>query len=151
MTRHLLFLFIIILLLMSGCNGNSTLSEPSQVTAMAADSMVSPAIKGVPSSSMPTTAQSTPNVAISSASTSPTKPSVPTKSDSIIGDTLKDQSFQVINENFGDFEFITTEEKVNDKNRPHFYFKKGDSVAELKYDQNRQSLSITSLQSHSGM
>lgn len=101
---------------------------------MATDSMVLPAVKGIPSSSTPTTAQSKPNMTISSASTSPTKPSVPTKSDSIIGDTLKDQSFQVNNENFGEFEFITTEEKVNGKNRPHFYFKKGDSVAELKYE-----------------
>jgi len=47
---------------------------------------------------------------------------------------VKDQSFQVHFENFGESEFITTEELVNGKERPHFYFKNGDSVTELMYE-----------------
>lgn len=119
---------------MSGCNGNSTPSERSPTTKTTADSEVPPVIKGVPSSSTPTTAQSTSNASVSSANPTLTNQSVPKKSESIIGDILKDQSFQVNFENFGESEFISTEEKVNGKKRPHFYFKKGDSVTELKYE-----------------
>ncbi|MBH0330964.1 hypothetical protein ABH14_14310 [Brevibacillus brevis] len=86
---------------------------------------------------MATTVQSTSNATVSSANPSPT-PSVQKKSDPIIGDSLKDQSFQVNFENFGESEFITTIEKVNGK-RPHFYFKKGDSVTELKYEPESES------------
>jgi hypothetical protein len=132
LTRHLIFLFIINLLLISGCNSKSTPSEASPASATTDDSIVTPAVKGEPSPATPNTAQSTPNA--TSASPSPTNPSVPKRSDSIKGDTLKDQSFQVNIENFGESEFITTEEIVDGKNRPHFYFKKGDSVAELKYE-----------------
>ncbi|WP_134704394.1 hypothetical protein [Ammoniphilus sp. YIM 78166] len=99
MTRHVLFL-LSILLLISGCNGDNTPSEPAS----------------------------------SSAYSTPTNPSVPKKSDSIIGDILRDQSFQVHFENFGESEFITSEEKINGKNRPHFYYKSGDTVTELKYE-----------------
>lgn len=105
---------------MSGCNGNSPPPEPSSIAAMAANSMVSPVVEGMPSSSTHTTAQSTSNATISSANPAPTNPTVPMKTDSIVGDTLKDQSFQVHFENFGESEFIATEEKGNGKNRPHF-------------------------------
>lgn len=132
MTRHsFLYLFSIILLLMSGCNGHSTPSE-SSTTKATAESEVPSVVREVPLSSMSTTGQSTLNATVSSATLSPT-PSVQKKSDPIIGDSLKDHSFQVNFENFGESEFISTAEKANGK-RPHFYFKKGDSVTELKYE-----------------
>ena len=133
MTRHRHFLFFFsIILLISGCNGDHTPTEPSPTAKITVDSKVPPIVNGAPSSS-PTTAQSTPDEDVSSAN--PTlKMSTPQKSDSIIGDILKEQSFYVTFENLGESEFITTEEKIDGKKLPHFYFKRGDMVTELKYE-----------------
>lgn len=57
-----------------------------------------------------------------------------TTSDSIIGDALKDQSFHVNFESLGDSEFITTIEKKNGNDQPHFYIKNENSMSELKYE-----------------
>ncbi|MDQ0874608.1 hypothetical protein QFZ77_003267 [Paenibacillus sp. V4I3] len=132
MNRQLLFLFAFTLLPITGCKGNSTPSEPSQASATVADSMVSPTVNGVHSSPNPTTVKETSNTTSYSANS--TTPSVPRKLDAIIGDILKDQTFHVNFDNFGESDFISTEEKINGKNRPHFYFKNRDSVAELKFD-----------------
>ncbi|MBP1932769.1 hypothetical protein [Ammoniphilus resinae] len=132
MTRYFLFLFSIILVI-SGCNNENTPSQPSTTDKTTVESKVLPHVNVVPSSS-PTTAQSTSNAAVSSADVTPTNPSIPKNSDPIIGDILNDQSFQTVFEDLGESEFITSEEKIKGKKQPHFYFKKGDTVTELKYE-----------------
>ncbi|KRE44268.1 hypothetical protein [Paenibacillus sp. Soil724D2] len=134
MTKYIQLLFVVILLFISGCNSSTTSSEATPTNVSSADSTVSPEVKSVPPSSSPPTELAAPTSTLSSASPSKMTPSVPQKIDSIIGEPLKDQSFQVNFENFGESEFITTKENVKGKNRPHLYFKSGESVAELKHE-----------------
>jgi hypothetical protein len=74
----------------------------------------------------------------SSPSMSPdVSPLTPETSDTMIGESLKDQSFHVDFDYFKGSEFITTIEdvdKVNGIDRPHFYIKTGGKMSELKYE-----------------
>ncbi|WP_040951700.1 hypothetical protein [Gorillibacterium massiliense] len=109
MKKQFLFLFVLFLFI-SGCKGGNTSHTPSSTT------------------------QATPTTTLSSAIPTQTAPRISQKSDAILGEILKDQSFQVNFENLGESEFISTQEKTDGEIRLHFYVKKGDSVAELKYE-----------------
>jgi hypothetical protein len=116
LTRYSLLLTILIVLVFSGCNGSTTVSNPSPVINI-------------------TTAESPETASIQEAPVSTTPPasaSIPAKSDLIIGDPLKEQSFEISFESLGESRFITTEEKVGGMKRPHFYIVNGETVKELQ-------------------
>jgi hypothetical protein len=127
LSKHLLFLIMIILFIISGCTDPSTPPEPSPAAVPTSTVLPSP-----PTSVRATTEPAT-SLAPSSASSSGTDAPIPVKPDPILGEKRKEHSFKVSFENLGELEFITTEEKIDSRMRPHFYIK-GETVTELMFE-----------------
>ena len=115
MSKRSKFLYgvVSVCLFISGCNDGSKSTQATPTPALE---------------------QATPSAIPSTPVPSPSASAVMRQSDQIVGTTLEEQSFKVDFENFGESRFITTIETVDDKDRLHFYFQKGDAVTELSYE-----------------
>jgi hypothetical protein len=146
-----------LLILAAGCGGKETGSPEASgaVGSPASASSTAPtAVTGSPGASASSARQSAAPKGQTASRPPQSSPAVSQTAGPIAGKKLEDQSFNTKFENMGDAEFITTVEKVNGKDRPHFYLKKGETLSELNFELDSPdsfySVSAVSFQDVSG-